>query len=96
LQASVTKTLAIKGEVRMFDMTDEVEFVDNHAVAFGAFSDVWKGKWWDRVEKKERLVAVKFLRQVMVQGVKEKLLKVCVTRPRPYCRLTFSLPATTR
>ncbi|KAK0440640.1 kinase-like domain-containing protein [Armillaria borealis] len=75
LQQTVTKMLVVKGDVAVTDLTDDVMMIGKDAVACGAFSDVWKGKWWDRVERKERAVAVKFLRRVMVQNVKEKLLK---------------------
>ncbi|KAK0187235.1 kinase-like domain-containing protein [Armillaria mellea] len=75
LQQTVTKMLVVKGDVAVTDLTDDVTMIGKDAVACGAFSDVWKGKWWDRVERKERTVAVKFLRRVMVQNVKEKLLK---------------------
>ncbi|KAK0473649.1 kinase-like domain-containing protein, partial [Armillaria novae-zelandiae] len=74
-QQTVTKMLVVKGDVAVTDLTDDVTMIGKDAVACGAFSDVWKGKWWDRVERKERTVAVKFLRRVMVQNVKEKLLK---------------------
>ncbi|KAK0234605.1 kinase-like domain-containing protein [Armillaria nabsnona] len=75
LQQTVTKMLVVRGDVVVTDLTDDVTMVGKDAVACGAFSDVWKGKWWDRVERKERTVAIKFLRRVMVQNVKEKLLK---------------------
>ncbi|KAK0200334.1 kinase-like domain-containing protein [Desarmillaria ectypa] len=75
LQETVTKMLVVKGDVAVTDLTDDVTMIGKDAVACSAFSDVWKGKWWDRVERKERAVAVKFLRRVMVQNVKEKLLK---------------------
>lgn len=75
LQENVTKMLVVRGDVAVTDLTDDVTMIGKDAVACGAFSDVWKGKWWDRVERKERTVAVKFLRRVMVQDVKEKLLK---------------------
>ncbi|GAW01303.1 protein [Lentinula edodes] len=57
------------------DLTDEVDVIGQHPVAFGAFSDVWMGRWHDTVESKHRVVAIKYLRQVMVQNVREKLLK---------------------
>ncbi|PBK98498.1 kinase-like protein [Armillaria gallica] len=75
LQQTVTKMLVVRGDVAVTDLTDDVTMIGKDAVACGAFSDVWKGKWWDRVERKERTVAIKFLRRVMVQNVKEKLLK---------------------
>ncbi|KAK0218723.1 kinase-like domain-containing protein [Armillaria fumosa] len=75
LQQTVTRMLVVKDDVAVSDLTDDVTMIGKDAVACGAFSDVWKGKWWDQVERKERTVAVKFLRRVMVQNVKEKLLK---------------------
>ncbi|KIK57635.1 hypothetical protein GYMLUDRAFT_262816 [Collybiopsis luxurians FD-317 M1] len=69
------KMWILKRDIVLSDLTDEVEVVGQHAVAFGAFSDVWMGKWFDIVERKQRMVAIKYLRQVMVQGVREKLLK---------------------
>ena len=77
LQEAVTKTLTVKGSVTLTDLTDEVVVMGDSAVAYGTFSDVWKGKWEDPVEKRTRVVALKYLRQVMVKGVREKLLKVC-------------------
>ncbi|KAK0218725.1 kinase-like domain-containing protein [Armillaria fumosa] len=73
LQETVTKTLMVKGDIAVADLTDDMVLIGKHAVGGGAFSDVWKGKWWDRVEGEERAVAVKFLRPVIV---KEKLLKM--------------------
>ncbi|KAF5389817.1 hypothetical protein D9757_003679 [Collybiopsis confluens] len=69
------KMWTLKRDIMLSDLTDEVEVIGQHAVAFGAFSDVWMGKWFDAVEGKQRVVAIKYLRQVMVQGVREKLLK---------------------
>jgi len=68
--------------VRVFDLTDQVKLDGSWAVGFGTFSDVWKGTWKDPMERRERAVAVKFLRSVMVQNVKEKLIRV---------RILFSL-----
>ncbi|KAJ3549239.1 hypothetical protein NMY22_g962 [Coprinellus aureogranulatus] len=64
-----------KKGVRVFDLTDQVTLEGSWAVGFGTFSDVWKGKWQDPMERRERLVAVKFLRSVMVQNVKERLIR---------------------
>jgi hypothetical protein len=75
LQETVTKTLTVKGPVTLIDLTDDVEIIGDSAVAHGSFSDVWKGKWEDPIERRPRIVALKFLRQVMVKGVREKLLK---------------------
>ncbi|KAK0187230.1 kinase-like domain-containing protein [Armillaria mellea] len=72
LQETLTKTLMVKGDIAVTDLTDDMVLIGKDAAGGGAFSDVWKGKWWDRVEGKERAVAVKYLRPVIV---KEKLLK---------------------
>ncbi|ESK95443.1 hypothetical protein Moror_997 [Moniliophthora roreri MCA 2997] len=74
LTLRVTKMLTVK-DVKVLDLTDEVEMVGKDPVGFGAFSDVWMGKWYDKVEGRERVVAIKYLRQVMVQNVREKFLK---------------------
>ncbi|EDR00010.1 uncharacterized protein LACBIDRAFT_314918 [Laccaria bicolor S238N-H82] len=60
--------------VILTDLTDEVVKGDA-AVAHGTFSDVWKGTWNDPIESRPRPVAIKVLRQVMVQNVREKLIK---------------------
>lgn len=75
MQETVTKTLVLRPSVVLADLTDQVRMVGNSAVAHGSFSDVWKGRWDDPVERRTRFVAVKFLRQIMVQNVREKLLK---------------------
>ncbi|KAF8623872.1 hypothetical protein AX17_007274 [Amanita inopinata Kibby_2008] len=75
LQERVTKTLVIKDSITLVDLTDEVELIGNHPVAFGSFSDVWKGLWKDHIEGRERLVAVKYLRQAIFQDVRAKLMK---------------------
>lgn len=64
-----------KRGVRVFDLTDQVTLEGSWAVGFGTFSDVWKGQWQDPMERRERAVAVKFLRSVMVQNVKERLIR---------------------
>ncbi|KAE9409499.1 kinase-like protein [Gymnopus androsaceus JB14] len=69
------KMWTLRRNIVLSDLTGEVEVIGEHAVAFGAFSDVWTGKWFDTVERKTRVVAIKYLRQVMVQGLREKLLK---------------------
>jgi hypothetical protein len=76
LQETVTKTLVVKGSVIVTDLTDEVVTLGDSAVAHGSFADVWKGVWMDPIERRQRNVALKFLRQVMVKGVREKLIKV--------------------
>lgn len=75
LQESVTKTLVLRPSVVLTDLTDQVKMIGNSAVCHGSFSDVWKGKWSDPIEQRTRFVAVKFLRQVMVNNVRGKLLK---------------------
>ncbi|KAF8896916.1 kinase-like domain-containing protein [Gymnopilus junonius] len=75
LQETVTKTLVVKGSLILTDLTDEVVIMGDSAVAHGSFSDVWQGMWEDPVEKRTRRVALKFLRQVMAQNIREKLLK---------------------
>ncbi|KAF8151656.1 kinase-like domain-containing protein [Crassisporium funariophilum] len=75
LQETVTKTLVVKGSLILTDLTDEVVIMGDSAVAHGSFSDVWKGMWDDPIERRPRVVALKFLRQIMVQNVREKLLK---------------------
>ncbi|KAF9267178.1 kinase-like protein [Marasmius fiardii PR-910] len=75
LMEGVTKMLAVKGDLMVIDLTDEVKIIGKDPLACGAFSDVWMGKWYDRVERVEHRVAIKYLRQVMVQNVREKFLK---------------------
>ena len=65
-----------KKGVRVFDLTDQVRLEGTWAVGFGTFSDVWRGRWQDPMERRERAVAIKFLRSVMVQNVKERLIRV--------------------
>ncbi|KAJ3868373.1 kinase-like domain-containing protein [Lentinula novae-zelandiae] len=72
---SVKKMWTLRQNIVLSDLTDEVDVIGQHPVAFGAFSDVWMGRWHDTVESKHRVVAIKYLRQVMVQNVREKLLK---------------------
>ncbi|EDR05947.1 uncharacterized protein LACBIDRAFT_329110 [Laccaria bicolor S238N-H82] len=74
LQETVTKTLVVKGSVILTDLSDEV-VKGEAAVAHGTFSDVRKGTWNDPIERRPRSVAIKVLRQVMVQNVREKLIK---------------------
>jgi len=56
LQETVTKTLVLRPSVVLTDLTDQVKMVGNSAVAHGSFSDVWKGKWNDPVERRTRFV----------------------------------------
>ncbi|KAF9496946.1 kinase-like protein [Pleurotus eryngii] len=71
----VKKTLLVKGRVVISDLTDEVVKSGREPLYHGSFSDVWKGTWDDTASEQRRVVALKFLRQVMVQNVREKLLK---------------------
>lgn len=82
LQETVTKTLVVKGSLIVTDLTDEVAISGDSAIAYGSFADVWKGTWLDPIERRQRDVAVKYLRQVIVKGVREKLIKVyCLFLP---------------
>ncbi|KAG7088829.1 hypothetical protein E1B28_012784 [Marasmius oreades] len=71
----VLKMLNVKGNLSIHDLTDEVELISSTALCCGGFSDVWKGEWFDPVEKKKRTVAIKYLRQVMFQDAREEFLK---------------------
>ncbi|KAF9005051.1 kinase-like domain-containing protein [Cyathus striatus] len=75
LQETVTKTLVVKGEVVLTDLTEEIVKLGDEPISHGSFSDVWKAVWNDPVERRQKVVALKFLRQVMVKNVKEKLMK---------------------
>ncbi len=44
--------LVVRGDIAVTDLTDDVTMIGKDAVACGAFSDVWKGKWWDRSRRK--------------------------------------------
>ncbi|KAF9530687.1 kinase-like domain-containing protein [Crepidotus variabilis] len=87
LQETVTKTLTVKGSLILTDLTDEVVVIGDSAVCHGSFSDVWKGTWEDPIERKQRVVALKFLRPVMVKGVREKLLQRLQTEVVAWHRL---------
>ena len=79
LKESVTKTLVLKGSIAITDLTDEVYMVGDAPIAFGGFADVWRGMWRNPDhEEDEMSVAVKVLRQQMMQDVKDKLMKVRV------------------
>ena len=43
-QEELTKTLLVRGSM-LTDLTDEVVRIGNSPVAYGSFSDVWKGVW---------------------------------------------------
>ena len=77
LKESVTKTLILKGTIAITDLTDEVHMVGDSPIAFGGFADVWRGVWRSPdPEEDEVSVAVKVLRQQMVQDVKDKFVQV--------------------
>jgi len=77
LKESVTKTLILRGTIAITDLTDEVRMVGDSPIAFGGFADVWRGVWKSLdPEENEVSVAVKVLRQQMVQDVKDKFVKV--------------------
>ncbi|TFK63642.1 kinase-like protein [Pluteus cervinus] len=75
LQETVTKTLTFKGSITLADLTEEVKLMGNGAVAYGSFSAVWKGEWYDPVERRSRVVALKFFRQIFGDKARERLLK---------------------
>ncbi|THH31206.1 hypothetical protein EUX98_g2985 [Antrodiella citrinella] len=78
IREGLMKTLLVKGSVPVVDLTDEVKLYGECAVEHGSFADIWKGEW---VEKGvagggiKRVVAMKVLRQFMIDNIKEKLLK---------------------
>ena len=77
LKESVTKTLVLKGTIAITDLTDEVSLVGDSPIAFGGFADVWKGVWKSSDPEEDEVgVAVKVLRQQMMQDIKDKLVKV--------------------
>lgn len=77
LKESVTKTLVIKGSIAIPDLTDEVRMVGDTPISFGGFADVWRGIWQNPDLGEEEVgVAVKVLRQQMMQDIKDKLMKV--------------------
>ncbi|KAL1685064.1 kinase-like domain-containing protein [Schizophyllum commune] len=75
LQLTVTKTLVIRDAIVVTDLTERVERLGSSPVAHGSFSDVWKAMWEDPVEHRPRFVALKLLRQIMANNVREKLLR---------------------
>lgn len=77
LKESVMKTLILKGTIAITDLTDEVRMVGDSPIAFGGFADVWRGVWESSDPGEDEVsVAVKVLRQQMVQDVKDKFMKV--------------------
>lgn len=88
LKEGVTKTLVLKGTIAITDLTDEIRTVGDAPIAFGGFADVWRGTWRSPDhEEVEVGVAVKVLRQQMMQGVKDKLVKV---RIHPLAEVRYS------
>ena len=83
LKESVTKTLILKGTIAITDLTDEVRLAGESPIAFGGFADVWRGVWRSPdPEEGEVSVAVKVLRQQMMQDIKDELVKVSrIARP---------------
>ncbi|KAL0064324.1 hypothetical protein AAF712_008770 [Marasmius tenuissimus] len=71
----LAKMLTVRGSLKVHDLTDEIELIGNHPSCHGGFSDVWKGEWFDPVEKKHQTVAIKYLRRVMFQDAREEFLK---------------------
>ena len=53
----VTKTLLVKGNVLLIDLTDEVCKVGQDPVCHGGFSDVWKGIWTNAVGQSRAVCA---------------------------------------
>ena len=77
LKESVTKTLILKGTIAITDLSDEVHLAGESPIAFGGFADVWRGVWRSSdPEEGEVSVAVKVLRQQMMQDIKDELVKV--------------------
>ena len=77
LKESVTKTLILKGTIAITDLTDEVRLAGECPIAFGGFADVWRGVWKSSdPDEGEVSVAVKVLRQQMMQDIKDELVKV--------------------
>ncbi|KZT18153.1 kinase-like protein [Neolentinus lepideus HHB14362 ss-1] len=74
IREAVKQTLTLRGTVAVTDLTEDVVRIGDSPVCHGSFADIWKGTWTDRVDKSTRIVAMKVLRSVMVQNVKEKLL----------------------
>ncbi|KDQ49385.1 hypothetical protein JAAARDRAFT_42951 [Jaapia argillacea MUCL 33604] len=74
IQESLKKTLIVRESIKVTDLTDDIVYDGDSPFAFGSFADIWKGEWIDRVRHQTRPVALKVLRQIMVKGIKEKLL----------------------
>ena len=43
------KTLLVKGDVPVTDLTEDVKLYGDCAVEHGSFADIWKGEWVERV-----------------------------------------------
>ena len=92
LQETITKTLVVKGSVILTDLTDEVvkgEAAVAHGRFSDVWKGIWNDPierrprpvsslWCCVVRSAHDMiqVAIKVLRQVMVQNVREKLIKV--------------------
>ncbi|KAI0077785.1 kinase-like protein [Panus rudis PR-1116 ss-1] len=78
IREGLIKTLVVKGEVAVKDLTDEITLPEMYAAEHGSYSDIWKGEWCERglggAGSTKRVVALKVLRQHMKEDVKEKLL----------------------
>lgn len=48
IKEGLVKTLVLKGEVAVTDLTDDVKVDGEHPEWFGSFADIWKGEWNER------------------------------------------------
>lgn len=48
IKEGLMKTLVLKGEVAVTDLTEEVKVVGEHPEWYGSFADIWKGEWDER------------------------------------------------
>ncbi|CAL1715900.1 unnamed protein product [Somion occarium] len=79
IREGLMKTLVLKGDMTVTDLTDDVKVCGEYPELHGSFADIWKGEWNEKglmgVGGMKRIVALKVLRQHMKNNVKEKLLK---------------------
>ncbi|TCD63007.1 hypothetical protein EIP91_006099 [Steccherinum ochraceum] len=80
IREGLMKTLLVRGDVPVTDLTEEVKVYGECAIEHGSFADIWKGEWVERGvmglgKGTKRIIAMKVLRQYMIDNVKEKLLK---------------------
>ncbi|KAH8094475.1 kinase-like domain-containing protein [Cristinia sonorae] len=80
IREGLMKTLLVKGDVPVTDLTEEVKLYGDCAVEHGSFADIWKGEWVEKMGGfagggTKRIIAMKVLRQFMIDNVKEKVLK---------------------